>query len=366
MKIVISINTSWNIYNFRSGLIRFLQQEGHTVVAVAPMDEYASKLEQELGCKHYSVVMDNKGTNPIKDLQLYYAYKKVYREIDPDVILQYTIKPNIYGTMAANAMKIPVINNVSGLGTIFINPHTLASKAGRWLYKRAFRFPRKVFFQNEDDRSIFVQNKLVKENMTDVLPGSGVDLKKFSFTPAQKKEKTVFLMIARVLYDKGVMEYGEATKDIVVQFPEAECWLLGAHDKSAGSLSTSDVEQITENGIIYLGSTDNVMEKIQQCDCVVLPSYREGTSKTLLEALSVGRPIITSDVPGCRETVINGENGFLCNVKSAESLAEGMKKFLVLNEESRLAMGVKGRALAEEKFDENIVFQKYKEAIDEI
>lgn len=366
MKIAISINTSWNIYNFRSGLVRFLQQEGHTVVTVAPMDEYASKLEQELGCKHYPVVMDNKGTNPIKDLQLYYAYKKVYGKIAPDVILQYTIKPNIYGTLAAHAMKIPVINNVSGLGTIFINPHTLASKAGRWLYKRAFRFPKKVFFQNEDDRSIFIQRKLVNENITDVLPGSGVDLKKFPFTSAQKKQKTVFLMIARVLYDKGVMEYGQAAKDVTAQFPEVECWLLGVHDNSAGSLSAADLAQITENGITYLGSTDKVMEKIQQSDCVVLPSYREGTSKTLLEALSVGRPIITSDVPGCRETVIHEQNGFLCNVKSAESLATSMKKFLALNEESRWTMGVKGRELAEEKFDENIVFQKYKEAINEI
>ena len=214
MKIVISINTSWNIYNFRSGLVRFLQSQGHDVNAIAPKDDYSERLVSELGCKFHPIEMDNKGSNPIKDLMLMLSYRKLFKEIQPDVILQYTIKPNIYGSIAAKMVGIPVINNVSGLGTIFINPDTITSKIGMMLYKFAFRFPKKVFFQNPDDLKLFTDFGLVKTSICDVLPGSGVDLDKFKYSKKEESEKLIFLMVSRVLIDKGVVEYIDAARQI--------------------------------------------------------------------------------------------------------------------------------------------------------
>ena len=367
MRIIISINTSWNIYNFRSGLVKGLQNEGHEVLALAPTDDYSKKLEEELNIKHYDIKIDNKGSNPIKDFKLILAYKSLFKKLKPDVVLQYTIKPNIYGTIAAKALKIPTINNVSGLGTIFINPNTITSKIGMMLYKYAFRFPKKVFFQNQDDKKLFIDFGLIDKNLTDVLPGSGVDLKKFEFSPKKKTEKFVFLMISRVLIDKGIVEYVNAAKEILSKHKNLEFQLLGSFDKSKGSISEKLFNSWTNDKIIkYLGTTDDVQSKIKDADCVVLPSYREGTSKTLLESLAIGRPIITTDVPGCRETVLDGLNGYLCEVKNSSSLAKKMELMLSESEEELLEMGMKSRNLAEQKFEQNIVINKYIETINGI
>ena len=360
MRIVISINTSWNIYNFRSGLIKGLQKEGHEIVAVAPLDEYSEKLEKELGVKHFPILIDNKGSNPLKDIKLMFEYKKLFNQIKPDAILQFTIKPNIYGTIAAKILKIPTINNVSGLGTIFINPNTITSKIGMILYKYAFRFPKKVFFQNNDDKELFINHKLVNNNITGILPGSGVDLDKFMYSPKAKEEKFIFLMIARVLYDKGIVEYVIAAKEILSKHKNIEFQILGNHDESKGSVPKNALKKWVDDGTInYLGTTDDVASVIRSSDCVVLPSYREGTPKTLLEALAIGRPIITTDVAGCKETVINNENGYLCDVKSANDLAKKIDSMISLSDDERFKMSEKSRKLAESKFDEQLVIQKY-------
>ena len=216
MKIAIVLNTSWNIYNFRLGLIKALLAEGHEVLAIAPADEYSGKLIQA-GCQFEEVKMDSRGANPIKDIALTYELFRIYKRQSPDVILQYTIKPNIYGTFAATILRIPVINNVCGLGTAFLNKN-LVSKIAISMYKLAFRFPKLVFFQNDDDKAFFLKSKIIKKTNTDVLPGSGININEF--VPQDKTYKEApftFLLISRLIHDKGILEYINAIKMLKIK-----------------------------------------------------------------------------------------------------------------------------------------------------
>ncbi|CAN5911264.1 glycosyltransferase family 4 protein [soil metagenome] len=367
MRIAIVINLSWNIYHFRMSLVKALLREGHEVVAIAPEDAYSVRLV-EVGCTFVPLPMENKGTNPLQDLLLTKRFYDTYRRVRPDVILQYTIKPNIYGTLAARMAGIPTINNVSGLGTVFI-VQNLVSKVALRLYRLAFRYPSKVFFQNQDDQSLFVQHRLVNRQITDVLPGSGIDTVRFAPAPAfVRNQPFVFLMIGRVLHEKGVVEYVEASRLLQAEFPEVRFQLLGALDE-AGNIGVKRevLERWVADGLLhYLGTTDDVAAVIAKADCVVLPSYREGTPKTLLEAAAMGKPLIATNVPGCKETVVDGRNGYLCEVKSALDLADKMRQMLHLDDASLHRMGRNSRTLAVEKFDERFVIKKYLEAIAEV
>jgi glycosyltransferase involved in cell wall biosynthesis len=368
MRVAIVINTSWNIWNFRRSLVKALLAAGHEVLAIAPPDAYSARLETELGCRFVPVLMENKGTNPVKDAQLTRRFYKIYQRERPDVILHYTIKPNIYGTIAARIAGIPCVNNVSGLGTVFIVKN-LVSKVALGLYRFAFRFPKRIFFQNADDRQLFVEHGLVAPAITDLLPGSGIDTDKFR--PAAEFTRHTpftFLMIARVLYEKGVEEYFEAARLVREAMPGTRVQLLGGIDESGGvGVKRTVVEEWLRAGNVeYLGTSDNVAEHIAQADCVVLPSYREGTPKTLLEAAAMGKPIVTTDVPGCRETVINGENGLLCEVRNAQDLADKMLQVLRLSDTGLQRMGQAGRKLAEQKFDERIVLNKYLRIVEDV
>ena len=367
MRIAIVINTSWNIYNFRMNLAKAFMAVGHEVIAIAPRDAYSEKLVAA-GMQYVPVEMENKGTNPVKDLLLIKQFHTIYKTVKPDVILHYTIKPNIYGTLAAKLAGIPAINNVSGLGTVFIVKN-LVSKVALGLYKLAFRFPAKVFFQNEDDRQLFLEHKLVAEEITEVLPGSGVDTTRFK--PAEtfvRHPDFRFLMIARVLYEKGIVEYVEAAKKLKPQFPQVRFQLLGAFDEAGnvGIKKTLFQEWIKGGEIEHLGTSDDVAAVIAQADCVVLPSYREGTPKTLLEAAAMGKPIITTNVPGCKETVVNNQNGYLCEVKNAGDLAAKMKQLLQLSDAELNQMGQASRQLALSRFDEKIVINQYLKAINAV
>jgi glycosyltransferase involved in cell wall biosynthesis len=216
--IAIVINTSWNIFNFRLGLLRALQEEGYKIVVIAPRDGYSEKLV-DLGFEYHNIDINNKGTNPVEDAKLIYDFYKLYKEIAPDVLLQYTIKPNIYGSMAAGMLGIPVISNISGLGTVFLND-SLSSKVARFLYKVALKVPKKVFYQNTHDRALFIDSNLVKEEKTDLLPGSGIDTEKFKplGTVVKDSQKPLrFLFIARLVKDKGIVEFVRAAKQISVQ-----------------------------------------------------------------------------------------------------------------------------------------------------
>lgn len=363
MRIAIMINTSWNIYNFRLGLIKALQQDGHQIIAIAPKDEFSEKLQAE-GCEFYDVPMEQKGANPIKDLQLKNRMQRALKGIKPDVLLLYTIKPNIYGTLAAAKLGIPVINNVSGLGTVFIR-NGVTSRIAKYLYKKAFKKSRLIFFQNKDDRNDFVNAGLLNENKTQLLPGSGVDLTKFNYSHKDREEEFVVLMISRVIYDKGVMEFVEAIKGLKQSGNRVKAVLVGfIEDGNYLGIPRATVNEWVDEGVIdFKGAIADVRPLIAAADIVVLPSYREGTPKSLLEALAMGKPIVTTDVPGCREVVKDGENGFLCKVKDASDLADKVLKMFRAKDTELTNMGLKSRALAEKKFDEKIVISQYRESI---
>ncbi|UXP33639.1 glycosyltransferase family 4 protein [Reichenbachiella agarivorans] len=359
MKIAITVNTSWNIYNFRSGLIRAIIAQGHQVIAIAPEDEFSQRLV-DMGCTFRSIKMDNTGSNPITDLKLYLQLKKIYKREKPDIIYQYTVKPNIYGSLAARSLDIPVINNVSGLGTVFLNKG-MAPFIAKKLYKWAFQQVALVFFQNNDDKRDFLnQIKLPKLN-TQLIPGSGINLSTFQSQKELSNRPVRFLMIARLILDKGVMEYLEAARILKQSHPMVEFQLLGQLDEGHARGVKLDTlsSYIEEKSICYLGTNDQVRDIIEDATCVVLPSYREGTPKTLLEAAAMGRPIITTDVPGCREVVVDGENGLLCQVRSSQDLREKMHQIIKKDLFSLKVMGEKGRKLVEDKFDEKIIIEKY-------
>jgi glycosyltransferase involved in cell wall biosynthesis len=356
-RIAIVINTSWNIYNFRLGLLNVLKEEGHEIICIAPKDDYSKKLE-EFGFKYYDININNKGTNPIEDLKLTKEFYNIYRKVKPDVILQYTIKPNIYGSIAARLLKIPVISNISGLGTVFLN-NNLSSKIARFLYRIALK-KNTVFFQNNDDKNLFIKNKILKEEQTDLVAGSGINTNIFKTNKQINKESITFLFIARLVKDKGILEYIEAIKKIenksTVKFK-----ILGSlYRNNPTAISQDELDEWINKGTIeYLGHSDNVKEEIEKADCIVLPSYREGLSKVLLEASSLERPIITTNTPGCRDVVTHGVNGFLCEVRNSNDLKIQIEKMINLPYQDRLEMGKKGRVKIIEEFEEQIVIDKY-------
>lgn len=365
LKIIIALNTAWNLINFRSGLIRALVFHGYDVIAVAPEDAYSQQLGA-LGCRFVPIPMDNKGTHPGRDLLLLWRFVRLIRKERPDVLLGYTIKPNIYGSLAAYISGVPVINNVTGLGTVFIKGGWL-NWFVRALYRVALARSRKVFFQNEDDRHFFITDGLVDGAFTDRLPGSGVDLKKFQPAPLPGRHQIRFLLIARMLWDKGVGEYVEAARLVKKRGLNAEVCLLGFLDvQNPAAISKSQMDKWVAEGVVrYLGVSDNVREEIAQADCIVLPSfYREGTPRTLLEAAAMARPLITTDSVGCRDVVDDGVNGFICRPKDALDLADKMARMIAMPHAEREAMGRQGREKVEREFDEKIVIDKYLSAIE--
>lgn len=360
---MITLNTAWNLVNFRSGLIRAFVNHGYEVVAVAPYDEYAERL-RDLGCRYVPLPMDNKGTNPIRDFFLYLKFCGLLRREKPSIFLGYTVKPNIYGSLAAHSVNIPVINNVAGLGTAFIRGGWLGWLV-RQMYRVALSRSTVVFFQNNEDRQMFLSGGLVKAEITDQLPGSGIDLQRFLPKPLPNKKLLRFLLIGRMMRDKGVVEFVEAARILKKRGVAADFCLLGFLDvKNQTAISRQQMDQWVQEGVIrYLGVSDRVNEEIAEADCVVLPSYREGTPRTLLEAAAMARPIVTTDTVGCREVVDNGVNGYLCQVRDPEDLAAKIEKMINLSPEERTAMGQSSREKAVRDFDEKIVIKKYLAAI---
>jgi len=367
--IAVVSNTSWFIYNFHLALLKTLQNEGYRVVVIAPKDNYSDRFEA-FGIQYIEIRMNNKGTNPVEDSRLIYDFYRLYKRIAPDVILQYTIKPNIYGSFAAGMLKIPVISSITGLGTVFLNDG-ISSRIAKWLYKNALRFATDVFFLNSADRALFIDSKLVAAKKASLMPGSGIDTE--LFMPRKKRQdddgKFRFLLIARLIKDKGIVEYANAAKKIREKGnSQAEFLLLGAYyPGNPTAITEQEIAEWEEEGIIhYLGTNDDVPSVIADVDCVVLPSYREGISQVLLEAASMAKPIIATDVPGCREVVEDGVNGYLCKAKNVDDLAMQMEKMLLLEEEVCREMGNKGREKVIDEFDEAVVNRKYLAKIEEI
>lgn len=367
MKVLFSSNLAWSVYNFRAKLLLELQNSGAEIFVIAKADSYSKKLE-ELGFVFIPIEINNNSLNPISDLKTFFSYLKLYRKIKPDVILHNAIKPNIYGSIAAGLLSTPTINNISGLGTLFIKK-SYATYIARFLYKFSQRFATIVFFQNSTDKTLFENSRMISKTQSRLIPGSGVDTSLFSPSEFVESKPFSFLLIARLLKDKGVVEYYEAAKLLKEKYKDQiVCNILGPFYKSNSSSITEYqfYSWQTSGAINYLGFTDNVCEFISKANSVVLPSYREGLSKVLIEASSMAKPIVTTDVPGCKDVVIDGYNGFLCKPKDKQDLFEKMEKMFLLSSDKRKIMGENARIRAIEHFDEKIVISHYKNEIDKI
>ncbi|MGA6462666.1 glycosyltransferase family 4 protein [Klebsiella sp. K794] len=359
-RIVISANTSWYLFNFRKGTIQALLEKGCDVIAVAPVDPYSEKL-RELGCHFEPLYMDRGSTNPIKDMRTTWHYYQIFLRLKPDLVFNFTPKVNIYSTLAAQFVKAKVVNNIAGLGSLFVS-HSLASRIAKLLYRISQPLADFVFFQNEEDRKLFLDAGIVKQQFTDRLPGSGVDLSRFVVTPAPDDGSVRFILVARMLREKGVELYVEAARQLHQQYPNLEFNLLGFIDEDNPSgISRTQIEQWQNDGTInYLGTTDDVTKVLANQDCVVLPSYyREGVPKSLLEAAAMGKPIVTTDNVGCRETVDNGLSGFLCTPNDLLSLKNALDKIITMTHAQRKKFGCTGRIKIENEFDENMIIKAY-------
>ncbi|MCL6263666.1 glycosyltransferase family 4 protein [Craterilacuibacter sp. RT1T] len=380
-KIIISSNTSWSIYNFRLELIRHLAN-GNCIEVIAPKDKYTAELRQ-LGFTVHEIEMASSSIAPLQDLITISRYAALLDKIRPDYYLGFTAKPNIYGGFIAAKYRCKVINNIAGLGRTFSKPGFL-QQLMHLLYRIGLRKSHHVFFQNNDDLALFEQHGLLKQSTRSVLPGSGVNIKRFSSknyhnlqkeithssattrvstnnADSQPASSFVFLFSARLLLEKGIREYIAAAYRIKDLHPHAIFKVLGKHSNTSAELPQVELHNACADGTIeYLGTTDNVVEILHQANCFVLPSfYREGVPRSLLEAASCGLPLITTNSVGCKETVTDKLNGFLVNPRDEESLFLAMRAMIEQPIEAYLQMGKESRKMAIHKFSETIIFERY-------
>ena len=367
MKIVFSSNVIWSIYNFRLPLLKILQKRGYEIHAIGQKDDYYKHLKANNIETHFLEVKNN-NKNPIDDLILIYRYYKIYKKIKPDIVLHNSIKPNIYGTLAAGILKIPVINNVSGLGTLFISK-SISTSLAKLLYKTSHLFAKTVFFQNNADLNYFVSSRLIKANNAKLLPGSGVDVNIFK-PPFEKATNSHFnfIFIGRLLKDKGLIELYEAAIRLYNRRKDFKVIIVGErYESNETCISKSELDLFKNNPIFTVkGFSDNVYDELIKSDCLILPSYREGLSKVLIESGSVGIPAITSDVPGCSDVIVDSVNGFLFKVKNSKDLELTMEKMLELSFANRKLMGDNARKNVISKFSMNRVNDIYISEIENI
>ncbi len=362
----VSANTTWNLSNFRAGLIRALIDAGYRVSAFAPADKYVEKM-YALGVDHVHFPLNNRGTNPLQELKTILTILQTLRRNPPALLLTFTPKPNIYASLAARILGIPVVANIAGLGRAFVEGGWL-THVSRILYRLALRHPSKVFFQNPEDRDSFVRSGLVSAERAELLPGSGVDVQRFAPAVKVKRERFCFLFVGRLLADKGVREFVEAAQFLRRQAGNFECRILGFIDKgNPTAISELELNQWEADGSIrYLGAADDVRSALAGADCVVLPSYyREGCPRSLLEAASMAIPLIAANNPGSNQVLIHGKTGFVCRPRDAQDLARQMKRMKDLPEEDRARMGAAARKLILERFDERVVITRYLSTVKE-
>jgi glycosyltransferase involved in cell wall biosynthesis len=337
---------------------------GYDPVVVAPIDSAAEHRMSSLSVDHIPVRIDRSGLTPLRDLQLFLSYRSIFRCISPRAFLGFTIKPNIYGCIAARLRGVPAIANISGLGTVFVRRGPLM-----WLvncmYRVALRRAKVVFFQNPDDLDLFIGKRIVRSDQAQLLPGSGIDLIRYTPSPIPPGPLT-FLLIARLLRDKGIREYVEAAVHLRADYPEVKFQLLGPLDTdNRTSIQQPELDRwVTKGAIEYLGATDDVRPFISAATVIVLPSnYREGVPRSLLEGAAMGRPLISTDMPGCREIVEHTKNGLLCEPRNVQSMANSMRNFIGMAPEQRQVMGTAARVTVEQRFSEELVIRAYLDAL---
>lgn len=350
-KVLILANSSVGLYSFRNELLLELTNK-YEVYASLPDDVNVEELKAE-GIKVIETPINRRGVNPVQDLKLLMNYLKLLKEINPDVVLSYTIKPNVYGGVACQLKKVPYLANVTGLGSALENPGLLQTIT-KFLYKMGLRGADTVFMQNQANLEFFENNHMCKAPKV-LLPGSGVNTDKFS-KQEWPEEKNEFIFISRIMKEKGIEEYLYCAQKIREEFPQTRFHILGGCEESY----EERLKQLNDEGtIIYHGSVKDVRPYLKDVRCIIHPSYHEGMSNVCLEAASSGKVVITTDKPGCRETVVDGVSGFTVSVQGKEELVEAVKKYLNLSDEEKKQMGDAGRKHVEDNFDRRIVINQY-------
>ncbi len=368
-RIGICANTSWNLVNFRLHLMKDMRTAGYEIIALAPRDEHSQVIINE-GFKYIEIKnLHRKGTNPLIDLLLYREYKKILSKENIDVILLYTIKPVIYGSIAAKELKIPSIATITGLGYTFLN-NSVSGFIAKNLYKYALKKADYIFFQNQDDIDLMETNNIIPANKASVINGSGIDTKAITPTETKPNKYFSFLFVGRMLIDKGIVELFSAFEKVVQKKPHTNLILVGDLDSDNPSSINEDLfkKKINHTNIIWKGKSniDNVLKLMAQSDVIVLPSYREGIPRVILESMCLAKPVIVSDVPGCRQTIEDNKTGLLCRVKDVNSLADKMIKMIEMSDENRTQMGKKGRERVEKLFDQQYITKKYLDLLNSI
>lgn len=366
-KIAVIENGLISTYTMREGLMVQLIREGCEVYILTHTNSFVSQVEK-MGLKVVNVGSGN--LNPVKVSKYIYNIRRALKKIKPDVCLTFSIRPAIWGNLITSELKIPTITNITGIGPLFISK-SLVYRTARTMYRKALHKTKKVFFQNYDDMNLFLERKFVKLAVVERIPGSGIDYNKFK--PIILKEKDpdtfIFLFIGRLIKDKGIFEYINAARHIRKKFPNTVFNVMGpfwTQNLRRNTITQSQLQNWIDEGVIdYLGEKKDVRKFIAEADCVVLPSYREGTSNTLLEAASMAKPVITSNTTGCKEIVTDGITGFLCRVKDEHDLADKMEQMILLSVRERDEMGKNARIKIIKEYDKQIVIDAYLKAIRE-
>ncbi len=361
-KILFLSNHFIGLYAYRKELIRKLCESGHEVYLSLPEND-ENKVFEEMGCKIVITKIDRRGVNPMKDLNLIKQYKKMFKQINPDIIFSYTIKPNIYGTIASNRLGYKQVCNITGTGATFLKKNFL-SRIAIFLYKRSVAKCYKVFFQNRGDKEYFVKNKMVKDNWA-MLPGSGCNLEEHPYVDIPTGDVVRFIFIGRVMHLKGIDEYLLAAKKIKEKYPNTEFLIAGFYEEENYK---SIVEEYERQGIVqYIGFRKDIGEWMAKCHCTVLPSHGgEGVPNVLLETAATGRACIGSNINGTKDVIDDGRTGYIFETGNADDLAKKMEQYVCLSQEEKLDMGIAGREKIAREFDREIVIGAYLEEVKEI
>jgi len=362
-KIVLLGNHYRVLYHFRKELLQRLLQEGYEVVVALPCTPEAENL-RNLGCKVVDIPVSRRGTNPIKDFKLFLQYGKLIKKEKPDMVITFTIKPNLYGGLACILKKVPYMLNITGLGTALENEGILAKMLTAF-YRTVSKKATCVFFQNMGNKQ-FLQEKGVALNNARMIAGSGINLTEHTYEVYPSEEKGItFLALIRVMKDKGIAEFLAAAKEIKAKYPQVNFSLAGEYEEETKALYEPQIEELKRDGVLkYYGYIHNIHEVITESHILVHPSYHEGLSNVLLEAAACGRPVLATDVYGCRETLISGVSGITFEARNTDSLVQAMETILSYSPEERAEMGIQGRKHVEAVFDRNIVVQTYLEEIE--
>lgn len=357
---------AWTMYNFRKELLQSILQAGFEVVIIAERDKFVTPLEL-MGCLFVPITINNRSLRITDDILLYLRLLKIYKNYRPHFIFHYVVKPNIYGTLAARSLKIPSVAIVTGLGHAF-NKNNLLKTIIKILFHFSLRHAYEVWCLNTEDATYLINHKMADARKVKILPGEGVNTNLFKKTAlaANEKEPFHFLMSARLLKSKGVIEYAEATMLLRQKYGHVRCLLLGAIEDHPDAISQELILQWQNgNGLQYIGFTNNIKANLEQADCFIYPSYyNEGVPRSLLEACSMKLPIITTDNTGCRNLIIDGINGLLCNKQDPADLASKMEAMLQIPIGRRNIMGAEGRRIVEENFSVDKVIPFYTDLLE--